>query len=37
MNSNNTVQQNMESFWVSDELKKVRQDFIDNKFGRVYV
>ena len=32
MNSNNTVQQNMESFWVSDELKKVRQDFIDNKW-----
>ena len=32
MNSNETVQQNMENFWVSDELKKVRQDFVDNKW-----
>lgn len=32
MDSTLTVQQNMENFWVSDELKKVRQDFIDNKW-----
>jgi len=32
MDSNLTVQQNMENFWVSDELKQIRQDFVDNKW-----
>jgi len=32
MDSTLTVQQNMENFWVSDELKQIRQDFVDNKW-----
>lgn len=34
MDSTLTVQQNMENFWVSDELKQIRQDFINNKWPK---
>lgn len=32
MDKNISVQQNMENFWVSDDLKQIRQDFVDNKW-----
>ena len=32
MDKNLSVQENMEKFWVSDEIKEIRQNFLDNKW-----